>query len=662
MRIRLGSPLILKLICGSVLLTSILHAEEEKGDTEVIPVTGSRLQKTDADDLSKIEIPREEAELIAPSGDVAQVPKILPGTFARPQDSQVAIRGSDRRESIYLIDNLQAPNLFEPISGTSVIPSRAIANLQFIPGNFDSQYGDSTGGVIRLETRGADIFEPYSEFRLNLPIYISGYHEQSLGDNSSIILSARKSTLEPFVRNFVQEEGLFLVPYFQDVYLQHAYYSGDWSIKSRFLHSLSGAEINVYTDRSTTAEGTAQFNFETGYNLLGVDIQRRFTDLTLRFDPYVSQSSTEFTTNDVFFEIDATSFVVPLRSQLRVNNDLNIFLGMETRFTDFDLSALVPDTVGQGPFRDPENAERRRLSVDSTLRHDAAWASVEFGIENLLVTPSVRVFRQTNLKESGADPRLTARYRLGIADTLKFGVGQYSAAPLPQELDPGFGNPDLPWIRSLHYTAGWETLFADFWSSDVQIFYKDWDNLVLEDTIRRFVPETTRSSQGLEWFLRYSDQGRWFGWLAYTYSESRELRSDIGKEVPTENDATHILHMVGNYKINDRWQIGSRLKHQTGYVYTPISTVFYQANTDTYQPSSDPLLTNSQRVPDTTSFSLFAQMESAFDQWTLITRFGVEEYQFRDSSPNIQYNYNYTKKDYTTGLPVIPFIELRAVL
>ena len=72
-----------------VLVANVAIAQTEDSDPEQDPpesdkkteekiermsVTGSRIQKTGADEVSKIEISREEAELVAPSGDVAQVP------------------------------------------------------------------------------------------------------------------------------------------------------------------------------------------------------------------------------------------------------------------------------------------------------------------------------------------------------------------------------------------------------------------------------------------------------------------------------------------------------------------------------------------------------------------------------------------------------------
>jgi hypothetical protein len=629
---------------------------------ERIPVTGSRIQKTEAEEVSEIEISAEEAQLVAPSGDVAQVPKLFPGTLARPQDSEVAIRGSNARESLYYVDDLQAPILFEPISGTSVIPTKAIDKLSFYPGNFASEYGNSTGGVIKLHTRDATIIEPYSEFRFNMPIYLSGYHEQDLSTNSSMIASVRQSTLEPFVDAFVHEEGLVLLPYFRDAYLQYYYGDDQFSIKPRYIYSQSGAEVKALTDRPTESEGTAEFNFKNGYNLVGVDFTTRLGDVNLELDPYYSISHTEFTTDDIFFDIDVNTLTLPLRSQIRLNNQVNVFLGMEVIHRNFNLSALVPDTLNQGGFADPENAPRIRLSADGHQREDAVWGSLELGLGKFLLTPGLRAYQQTNIDRNGIDPRLVGRYWLNSRHTLKFGAGRYSASPLPQELDESFGNPELTWIESNHYTVGWEALVLDSWTSDLQLFYKSWQNIPLADPAERFVSETTRQSKGLEWFFRYDNADGLFGWLSYTYSETKEIRGEDSKEIFSDNDATHILHLVANYMLTDTFQLTARFKHQTGYVYTPVDKVWYQANTGTYRPEENPDLINSARVPDTTTLSFFAQKDIKYPTWTLITRFGLEEYQFRKSSPNIVYNYDYSEKDYTTGLPVIPFIELRAIL
>lgn len=643
------------------LASSQVFCQEDDTELEKIEVTGSRIQKKNADEVSKIEISTEEAELVAPGGDVAQVPKLFPGTLARPQDSEVSIRGSDRQEALYYVDDLQFPELFEPISGTSIVPTRAISTLSFYPGNFDAQYGNSTAGVIKLDTRGGDITTPYSEFRVNIPIYLSAYHEQELGEDSTTILSFRKSTLEAITPYFVQEDGQVLLPYFQDAYLQH-YIAGDkFSVKTRLVHSLSGAEVKVFTNRSTSTDGTSEFNFERSFNLLGADMEFGWMDLNIEVDPYVVARKSNFSFNEVFFEIESNSLTIPLRNQIQVNNDFNIFIGYELEYVDFSLDALVPDRVGQSEFNDPENSNKISLDVSDTLYSQAIWSSFEYALGGLLISPGLRLYTQSNNKKDGFDPRLGLRYKIDPINTIKGGVGQYTSSPNPEELTEDYGNPDLLWIRSLHYSLGWETIIANRWISDLQLFYKGWRDDVTDDLEQRYLSSTTRTARGLEWFLRYSDLGNWFGWLSYTLSEVKEQRGPEAKEVDGENNSTHVLHMVGNYKLSDSFQLGGRFKYQTGYVYTPIEDVWYQANTDTYQPEENQDLINSKRVPELISASVFLQKDWKYTNWDLVTRFGLEEYQFKKSSPNIAYNYDYSQMEYTVGLKVIPYIELRAI-
>ena len=635
-----------------------------KDPTERIKVTGSRIQKTEVDQASSITISREEAELIAPQGDVAQVPKLFPGTLTRPQESEVAIRGSDPEDSRYFIDDIEVPNIFEPISGTSVVPTRAISDLTFYPGNFAAEYGDSTGGVIKLETRGADIIQPYTEFRLNIPIFFSVYDERPIGDDSSLIVSGRKSTLEPFVAA-VAEDGQVIIPYFQDAYVQH-YYGGDsFSAKTRFVHSTSGAEVKVFTDRATSEDGTTQFDFKNSYNLFGTDIEFGFWDLNFEIAPFAVLTNSEFSVSDVFFNISVDSFTLPVRKQFRITNNFNIFSGFQVEYSEVNINAIVPERLPQGDaFSDPENTDRIRLNIDTKTRQQAAWSTFEWRVGDLLVAPSIRYFNNSILDKSGYDPRLIARYAVSPSDVIKMGAGQYSQSPQPQETSEGFGNPNLGFITSLHYMLGWETVLFKDWTSDIQVYRKNWRDDVIQDPnpAIRYRSTVTRESNGLEWFFRYSNPGPWFGWLSYTYSETKEIREPGGIEILSDQDATHILNLVGNYKISDTWQIGGRLRHQTGFLFTPVDQVWYQSNTDTYQAVQNPNLVNSERVEDTTAASIFAQKDWKFDSWQITTRFGLEEYQFTRSSPNIDYNYDFSEQQLTTGLPVIPYIEFRAIL
>ena len=59
------------------------------------------------------------------------------------------------------------------------------------------------------------------------------------------------------------------------------------------------------------------------------------------------------------------------------------------------------------------------------------------------------------------------------------------------------------------------------------------------------------------------------------------------------------------------------------------------------------------------SFSIFLQNKFAYDNWDLLLRYGVEEYQLNESSPDVTYNYDYSDQEFVSGIPFIPFFEVR---
>jgi hypothetical protein len=344
--------------------------------------------------------------------------------------------------------------------------------------------------------------------------------------------------------------------------------------------------------------------------------------------------------------------------QFEISNTSNLFYGAELELLDFKVTLDVPNTTEANNAEDPRTVENTFIDTVSRPKIFSTWLSYEQVIGNLLLAPSARFTSNSLIKEDIIDPRLIGKYRLGPKDTITFGAGQYSVAPPIQELTAEFGNPDLPWIKSKHYTLGWDATILGQFTNILQAFYKEWENITTDNQEENFVANTKKFSQGLEWFLRYSDGGPTFGWIAYTFSITRK-QIDGFDEVPDENDITHNLNLVANWKVTDSFLVGSRLRYQTGYPYTPVETAVYQAVTDEYFPEEDPNLFNTGRVPDTLSLSLFAQNQFLYDSWILTLRYGVEDYQVFESSPNVVYNYDYSEQGFAMGIPVIPFIEVR---
>lgn len=87
---------------------------------------------------------------------------------------------------------------------------------------------------------------------------------------------------------------------------------------------------------------------------------------------------------------------------------------------------------------------------------------------------------------------------------------------------------------------------------------------VVSDLLARHVGR----SFGAELMVRKQDDGRFFGWVAYTLSRSERRRE--GHWVPFDFDRMHILNVVGGIRLPRNWEVGGRMQVQSG---TPLSTI-----------------------------------------------------------------------------------------
>jgi hypothetical protein len=181
--------------------------------------------------------------------------------------------------------------------------------------------------------------------------------------------------------------------------------------------------------------------------------------------------------------------------------------------------------------------------------------------------------------------------------------------------------------------------------------------------VTNYANKGQRINFGGEAFIRRNLTARLFGWVSYTYSQNRERDNDRESYRNSQYDQTHILNLVGNYKLNAVWETGGRLAYHTGDTYTPVDGAVYNANLDKYQQRNDPKTrVFSKRLPNYHQMSIYSTRDFLYDTWKLGLRFGLEFLAFSPQATNVQYNYDYSKEQYNTNVPAIPYIELRGVL
>ncbi|MDX2002275.1 MAG: carboxypeptidase regulatory-like domain-containing protein [Chitinophagales bacterium] len=112
-----------------------------------VEVTSYRVPLIDKDEpSSKNTITAEEIKSL-PTRDVQSIASTSAGVYQEDEGDEVSIRGSRTNGTEYYVDGIR-------VTGSTNIPPQAIEQLTVIQGGLPAKYGDATGGVINIVTKG----------------------------------------------------------------------------------------------------------------------------------------------------------------------------------------------------------------------------------------------------------------------------------------------------------------------------------------------------------------------------------------------------------------------------------------------------------------------------------------------------------------------------
>jgi hypothetical protein len=163
---------------------------------------------------------------------------------------------------------------------------------------------------------------------------------------------------------------------------------------------------------------------------------------------------------------------------------------------------------------------------------------------------------------------------------------------------------------------------------------------------------------GIEAFLRYKDDGRFFAWLSYTLSRSERRDLPTGPMSLFQYDQTHALTLVGSYRLGGGWQLGGRFRLTSGSLYTPSSFGSFDDAAGSQMPALGypPF---GQRLPFFQQVDLRADKTWSFAGWKLTGYLDVQNVYAAPNPQGVSYNYNFTQSKYSVGLPIVPSFGLR---
>jgi TonB family protein len=610
-------------------------------------------------------------------GDPLSVVQDLPGVARAPLLSgEIIVRGSAPEDTRVNIDGADIPLVYHFGGLRSVIPVGLLDSLEFYPGNFSPMYGRATGGMVDIQIKKLQPKRIAGYIDVSL-LDTGVYLEAPLGDKGGIAIAGRRSYLDLILDAAVSSDSsinLITAPRYYDYQLVANYRpTAAHDIRALFLGSDDRFEV-LFKNPATVSTQLTGNDLSTATSFYRGLVTYRYVPSD-SFQNMVQLSFGRELTDDSIGQLalHLNIFSVQLRDtvQRKLGHGATLSVGTDTIYSNASGLVRLPFTPQSSLPQTPDLSQI--LETRFSGRTDwspALFAELELKpARGLVLLPGVRADYFWGARETVLQPRLTARYQLGRAVTLKGGVGLFSQEPDIAETDPVFGNPNLKAERAIHYSAGAEYKPRPYVTLDATVFYKDLYSLVSSTDAQivdadgaakplRYDNGGTGRAYGLELIARHDFTHRFTGWLTYTLSRSERRDSGASADQLFDFDQTHILAVLGSYVLPRNWQIGGRFRYVTGDPTTPVVGAVFNAGRDQYDPTYGAV--NSARVPSFQQLDLRVDKRWIYRSWILNCYLDVQNVYNHVNPEGISYSYNFRQSQVQPGLPILPILGVRA--
>ncbi len=617
--------------------------------------------------------------------DVVRAISILPGVAqAEGGRNDLIVRGGAPSENLYIVDNIEVPNInhfgTQGAAGgpTSYINLDFVDNVSFSTGGFGARYGDRLSSVMTINLRngrmdrvGGKATISATQFGINL--------EGPVNENGSFLFSARRSYLD-FI---FKAAGFGFVPEYWDFLGRTEYRLSDHD-RLTVLGILALDNVRLFNEtaeqrynnsRILSSDQTQFTGGASWQHLFGSGfVTTTLGQSIVRYNFGQQDWNTDYENDEIV--IDDIFRNNSLEHETSLRSDITMQLTRRTEFSfgvqgkairfiaDVELDTIV-DAYGETLYTD--------AYFDTVSYKASAYAQISHRFSYLRWTVGGR-FDYFNMIENPVafSPRVSVSYPLTPHTNLNASFGQYYQSPSNIWLVAYPENRNLDYIGVNQVIAGFDHLFRDDSRMSLELFYKDYFDyptsllrpyLVMANTGAGYggVDEGFASfgldplssggegwARGFEISLqkRLSDS-RWYGLFSLSYTESMFTALD-GEERPGAYDQRWIMNFGGGFIPNENWEFAAKFRFATGKPYTP------------YNPDGTKSVINyfGERVDANHSLDLRADRRWYFPNWVLIGYIDVQNvYAFESNSPP-QWDYRNMRVDEESSITILPSIGI----
>jgi hypothetical protein len=551
-------------------------------ESERILVTAGYFVEETMTQPSTIGLQREEIRRF-PGGfeDVVRTVSTLPGVAINISGGRndLLVRGGGPSENLYVVQNIEVPNINHfGTQGTgsgslSFVNLDFVENVSFSTGGFTSEFGDKMSSTLSLSLSrgrsdhiGGKLLISATQYGFNL--------EGPIGSSGDFIFSARKSYLDLIFK----AAGLPFVPVYTDFnFLVHY----DLSDKDKFvllgLAALDEVDRDVSTEENRVVNAGILDNTQNQY-ISGLNYRRLvdkgYLDLTLGFTSYNFKFNQIDELGEKWFDSKAieNEYGIKLQHFYGFSNTLGLLSGLSFKNVHVDNVTVFADTIydrsgNRVPVESLGLKQYTDLQADG--RKYAAFLKADWIVTpRLSLNLGLRLDHYSFLNSPNyLAPRFNLKYKLTNNLSLKGSLGIYYQSPsyvwmVNEDLPTG----TIPDVNDYLVITNTGTGFGG-----------------REDDFQSFgyfsmVSEGTGTAYGFEWLLQKKfSEVPCYGQIGFGYSKSEYIAGN-GLMYPGQYDQRIIINIAGGYKFNENWEISSKYRAYTGIPYTPV-----------YRPDDNPL-------------------------------------------------------------------------
>lgn len=595
---------------------------------------------------------------------------------AQTQSAQIVIQGANPDDTKYMVNQHQIPLVFHFGGLSSIVMPNAVESVDYLSAGYGPEYGRAIGGLVGLNTRS-----PKTD-RYHGLAYVDIFNagalvEGPIKNNQSFLISARRSYVGQVLSRVLKDREDFnftVAPTYADV---TAIYQNKINEKNLFKLDVIGSqdEMKFVLNKPVSNDPNLRGNFYQKTEFFRF-IPRYVHDLNAKsqLDASIGIGPDHqlIQLNNQYLDIKTLNLSTRTEYRNEFSPRFKFFSGFDTITSKNDVGVNFPKTYSNGGvssgFSSGETAITR---LQSTYGQYAWYVRNELKTSEdspLTISPNLRYEYFERTKDNLISPRINARYALSDSLTLRAATGVYNQPAKPQEMNRDFGNPGIKPPKAIHFSTGFTKDFRQgssdgfIWNSG--FFYKKLSDLVIQSnkfTIRdgqaikeNYNNEGTGVIHGLENNLKYRFQDYSFT-VAYTLLKSYRTEPNTSRH-SSEYDQTHNVNLIAAME-KGKWTYSSRFRYVTGNPMTPVIGSYYDADNNSYIPVRGAIY--SSRLNDFMQLDLRIDRKFIFNQWLLFAYLDIQNLTNHKNEQQMNYSYDYSQKQATVGLPILPTFGFR---